>query len=88
MLSHTWNAVYTVGERGYNRETVAYQRAWEVTPAMQGKRLFLYSVERLEGSAKRFTRSTHRNGDKSLSFATARRNFRKRTDSARSGGDG
>ncbi len=41
-LPHTWNAFYTLGEKGYNRETMVYQRALEVTPQMQDKRVFLY----------------------------------------------
>ncbi len=41
-LPHTWNAAYTIGDRGYNRETMVYQRTLDVDPGMRDKRLFLY----------------------------------------------
>lgn len=41
-LPHTWNAAYDDGKRHYNRETMVYRRKLDVTPQMQGRRLFLY----------------------------------------------
>lgn len=41
-LPHTWNASYIPGTHSYNREMMVYRRDLEVTPDMQGKRLFLY----------------------------------------------
>ena len=42
-LPHTWNAAYTDGRADrYERGTYVYQRNLEVTPEMEGRRLFLY----------------------------------------------
>ncbi len=41
-LPHTWNAEYIEGTTDYNREMMVYKRNLEVTPEMDGKRLFLY----------------------------------------------
>lgn len=41
-LPHTWNAHYLPGTTTYNREMMVYKRTLEVTPEMEGKRLFLY----------------------------------------------
>lgn len=41
-LPHTWNAAYDDGRRHYNRETMVYRRTLDVTPDMEGRRLFLY----------------------------------------------
>lgn len=41
-LPHTWNAAYDDGKRHYNRETMVYRRKLNVTPEMEGRRLFLY----------------------------------------------
>ena len=41
-LPHTWNPWYLEGTLQYNREMMVYNRRLEVTPQMQGKRLFLY----------------------------------------------
>lgn len=41
-LPHTCNAAYDDGKRHYNRETMVYRRKLDVTPQMQGRRLFLY----------------------------------------------
>lgn len=41
-LPHTWNANYIEGTTQYNREMMVYNRKLEVTPEMDGKRLFLY----------------------------------------------
>ena len=40
-IPHTWNAEY-LPDGTYNREMMVYTRSLEVTPAMAGKRLFLY----------------------------------------------
>jgi len=41
-IPHTWNAHYVKGTYSYNREMMVYRRSLEVTPDMEGKRLFLY----------------------------------------------
>ncbi|NDW11485.1 glycoside hydrolase family 2 protein [Bacteroides sp. 214] len=41
-IPHTWNANYIEGTTLYNREMMVYKRPLEITPAMKGKRLFLY----------------------------------------------
>lgn len=41
-IPHTWNATYPAGSHYYNRETMVYERQIDITPHMQGKRLFLY----------------------------------------------
>lgn len=41
-LPHTWNANYIEGTTQYNREMMVYQRKLNITPNMNGKRLFLF----------------------------------------------
>lgn len=41
-LPHTWNAFYLTGTQQYNREAYVYERPLEMTPQMQGRRIFLY----------------------------------------------
>lgn len=41
-LPHTWNVRFLPGTVRYDRAMNVYQRRLNVTPAMQGKRLFLY----------------------------------------------
>lgn len=41
-IPHTWNADYLPDTTAYNREAMVYKRTLEVTPEMDGKRLFLY----------------------------------------------
>ena len=42
ILPHTWNADYLPDCTAYNREMIVYKRTLNVTPEMEGKRLFLY----------------------------------------------
>ena len=41
-IPHTWNAEPVAGTTLYERQTMVYQRPLEITPAMEGRRLFLY----------------------------------------------
>ena len=41
-VPHTWNASYLPGTATYNRETMVYHKAIEITPEMAAGRLFLY----------------------------------------------
>lgn len=56
-VPHTWNVNYPEGSTLYNREMMVYQRELEITPEMEGKRLFLY-FEGLNSVADVFVNGT------------------------------
>lgn len=70
-IPHTWNADYPEGTTLYNREMMVYKRDLEVTPDMEGKRLFLY-FEGINSAADVFvnkqTVGTHLGGYTACSF--------------------